>query len=162
MSNIRRLPRSALHDIVDCAVAMLYVQKDLSAVTKAVFDNWDARKDEIAHRYLYVANARVTPLEILASVKKRELAPLSPLPSASHILTNTYLFAVTGKDGTYSVLPTTGVQDRDVMFRLYNEMGMYGAKALPDENVLKLGVRMHGIDDFVREVLAPHLGLPLV
>ena len=136
---------------------MLYVQKDLSAVTKAVFDNWDARKDEIAHRYLYVANARVTPLEILASVKKREC-----FPRASHIFANACYLTVTGKDGTYSVLPTTGVQDRDVMFQLYNEMGMYGAKALPDENVLKLGVRMHGIDDFVREVLAPHLGLPLV
>ncbi|KAI1791732.1 NAD(P)-binding protein [Ganoderma leucocontextum] len=120
-------------------LAMVYVQKDLSAVTKAVLDNWDARKEELNHRYLYVANARVTPLEILASVKK-----------------------LTGKDGTYTVVPTTGVADRDVMFQLYNEMGMYGTKALPDENILKLGVQMHGIDDFVREVLVPHLGLPLV
>lgn len=54
---------------------MLYVQKDLSAVTKAIFDTWDARKDEINHRYLYVANARVTPLEILASVNKRKQDP---------------------------------------------------------------------------------------
>ena len=69
---------------------------------------------------------------------------------------------VTGKDGTYTILPTTGVRDRDIMFELYNEMGMYGAKALPDENIVKLGVQMHGIDDFVREVLAPHLGLSLL
>ena len=51
-------------------VAMLYVKKDLSAVTKAVFDQWESRKGELNHNYLYVANARVTPLEILASVKK--------------------------------------------------------------------------------------------
>ena len=70
--------------------------------------------------------------------------------------------AVTGKDGTYTVLPTTGVRDRDIMFELYNEMGMYGTKALPDENIVKLGVQMHVIDDFVREVLAPHLGLSLL
>ncbi|KAI0672631.1 NAD-P-binding protein [Trametes maxima] len=120
-------------------LAMLYVQKDLSAVTKAVFDHWDGRKEELHHQYLYVANARVTPLEILASVKKQ-----------------------TGKNGVYDVLPTTGVPDRDIMFQLYNELGMYGSKALPDENILALGVQMHGIDDFVREVLAPHLGLPLV
>ena len=69
---------------------------------------------------------------------------------------------MTGKTATYHVLPTTGVQDRDIMFQLYNEMGMYGTKALPDENILQLGVQMHGIDDFVREVLAPHLGLPLL
>ena len=51
-------------------VAMLYVQRDLSAVVKAVFDHWDTRKDELNHQYLYVANARLTPLDILASVKK--------------------------------------------------------------------------------------------
>ena len=48
------------------------------------------------------------------------------------------------------------------MFQLYNEMGMYGTKALPDEGIVKLGVQLHGVDDFVREMLAPHLGLPLV
>ena len=71
-------------------------------------------------------------------------------------------YAVTGKEGTYHVIPTTGVPDRDIMFRLYNETGMYGDKELPDENILKLGVQIHGIDDFVREVLAPHLGLSLL
>ncbi|KAH9884115.1 NAD-P-binding protein [Cubamyces lactineus] len=123
----------------DTKLAMLYVQKDLSAVAKAVFDHWDARKDELNHQYLYVANARLTPRDILTSVKK-----------------------VTGKDGVYICLPSTGVPDRDIMFQLYNEVGMYGTKELPDENISKLGIRMHNIDDFVREVLAPHLGLPLL
>ena len=54
-------------------VAMLYVRKDLSAVVKAVFDHWDTRKDELNHQYLYVANARVTAQDILASVKKCQL-----------------------------------------------------------------------------------------
>lgn len=45
------------------------------------------------------------------------------------------------------------------MYQLYNEMGMYRNKELPDENVLALGVKMHGIDDFVRERLVPYLGL---
>ena len=69
---------------------------------------------------------------------------------------------MTGKEGTYHVVPTTGVLDRDIMFQLYNETGMYGKKELPDENILKLGVVMHGLDDFVKEVLAPYLGLPLL
>ena len=71
-------------------------------------------------------------------------------------------YAVTGKEGTYHVIPTTGVPDRDIMFLLYNETGMYGDKELPDENILKLGVVMHGIDDFVKEVLARDMGLPLL
>ena len=69
---------------------------------------------------------------------------------------------VTGKDTIYVALESTGVPDRDIMFQLYNEMGMYGNKVLPDEAVVKLGVQMHGIDDFVREVLAPHLGISLL
>ena len=52
---------------------MLYVQRDLSAVVKAVFDHWDTREDELNHQYLYVANARVTAQDILASVKKCQL-----------------------------------------------------------------------------------------
>jgi len=120
-------------------LAMLYVEKDLSAVVKAVFDQWDSRADELNHQYLYVTSARMTPLDIAASVKK-----------------------VTGKECAYITLPTTGVPDRDIMFQLYNEMGMYGAKEIPDENVLKLGVKLHDIDDFVRDRLAPHLGLPVV
>ena len=65
---------------------MLYVQKDLSAVTKAVLDNWDARKDELNYRYLYVANARLTPRDILASVKKR--TSRSSVDDGSHATTD--------------------------------------------------------------------------
>jgi hypothetical protein len=45
------------------------------------------------------------------------------------------------------------------MYQLYNEVGMYGNKELPDENIVALGVKMHGVEDFVRERLVPHLGL---
>ncbi|KAH9942071.1 NAD(P)-binding protein [Amylocystis lapponica] len=123
----------------DTKLAMLYVEKDLAAIAKAVFDRWDARRDALNHQYLYAADARVSPREIAASVHK-----------------------LTGKTVTYETLPTTGVPDRDIMFQLYNEMGMYGAKEIPDPNVLKLGVELHGIDDFVRSRLAPHLGLPVI
>lgn len=49
---------------------MLYVEKDLSGVVKAIFDQWETKKDDLNHQYLYVTNARITPLDILASVKK--------------------------------------------------------------------------------------------
>jgi len=120
----------------DTKLAMLYVQKDLSAVTKAVFDHWDTKKDELNHQYLYVANARIAPREIIACIKR-----------------------VTGKDCPYRVIPTTGVPDRDIMFQLYNERGMYGTKEIPDPKVLSLGVKLHGIEDFVRETLVPALGI---
>ncbi len=66
---------------------------------------------------------------------------------------------MSGKDCTYKVLPNTGVPDRDIMFQLYNSQGMYGSQEIPDPKVLNLGVKLHGVDDFVRETLLPHLGI---
>jgi hypothetical protein len=45
------------------------------------------------------------------------------------------------------------------MFQLYNERGMYGDKEIPDGKVLRLGVKLHGIEDFVQDFLVPYLGI---
>ncbi|KAH8744917.1 NAD(P)-binding protein [Diaporthe sp. PMI_573] len=120
----------------DTQLAMLFVEKDLSAIAKAVFDQWDSKKDELTHTYLYCCNARVSPNEIIACVKR-----------------------VTGKPTIYKRLESTGWKDRDVMFQLYNECGMYNGTEIPDRTVLALGVDLHGVEDFVRSRLLPHLGL---
>jgi hypothetical protein len=39
--------------LITFSVAMLYVEKDLSAVAKAIFDQWDSAKDELNHKILY-------------------------------------------------------------------------------------------------------------
>jgi hypothetical protein len=49
---------------------MLYVEKDLSAIVKAVFDHWDERKDELDGTYLQASNARVRPMDVIAAIKK--------------------------------------------------------------------------------------------
>jgi hypothetical protein len=132
---------------------MLYVEKDLSAVAKAVFDQWDTKKDELNHKVLYCSDSRVSPAEIIACLERGKLA------LRQRSITATDKVLVTGKKCTWKSLPTTGVPDRDIMYQLYNEMGMYGNKQLPDENIVALGVKMHGFEDFVRERLVPHLGL---
>lgn len=123
----------------DTKLAMLFVEKDLSGVVKAVLDRWGAQRDRLAHRYLYCTDARVSPNDILACVER-----------------------VSGKRAVYRRLETTGWKDRDVMFQLYNDCEMYGAKEIPDDNVLALGVELHGVEDFVRSRLLPHLGLAAV
>lgn len=120
-------------------LAMLFVEKDLSGIAKAVFDQWDAKKDQLAHKYLYCTDARVSPNDILACVER-----------------------ASGKKAVYHRGEGTGWPDRDIMFQLYNECGMYGAKEIPDANVLTLGVELHGIEDFVRSRLLPHLGVAAV
>lgn len=123
----------------DTQLAMLFVEKDLSAIAKAVFDHWDSKKDQLTHTYLYCCNARVSPNDIIACVER-----------------------VTGKPTIYKRLDSTGWKDRDVMFQLYNECGMYNGKEIPDQNVLALGVDLHGVEDFVRSRLLPHLGLAAI
>ena len=66
---------------------------------------------------------------------------------------------MSGKNVEYVVLPTTGVPERDAMFQLYNEVGMHPGVSFPDPQVLKLGVQLHNVEDYIRERLLPHLGL---
>jgi hypothetical protein len=49
---------------------MLYVEKDLSGVAKAVFDQWDSKKDELNHKVLYCADARVSVGDIIACIER--------------------------------------------------------------------------------------------
>lgn len=66
---------------------------------------------------------------------------------------------MTGIPTKYIVLPTTGNAERDKMFTLYNRTGTYPGVSLPDPKVLDLGVELHGLEEFVRKRLMPHLGI---
>jgi hypothetical protein len=48
------------------------------------------------------------------------------------------------------------------MFALYNEIGMYPGVEIPDPEVLKLGVKLNGVEHFMRDQMLPHLGLKAV
>jgi hypothetical protein len=52
---------------------MLYVEKDLSAIVKAVFEAWPERKDELAWKYLHASDARLTPSDVIRAAEKGEL-----------------------------------------------------------------------------------------
>jgi hypothetical protein len=56
---------------------MLYVEKDLSSVAKAVFDQWDLMKRELNHKVLYCANARVSAADIINCIEQG----MAPYPS---------------------------------------------------------------------------------
>ena len=66
---------------------------------------------------------------------------------------------VTGRKWTYTVLPTTGVPHRNIMFTLYNDIGMHGTKEIPDPDLLELRVNFHDVEGFIKERLIPHLHL---
>ena len=51
---------------------MLWVERDLAAVSKAIFDNWDARKDELNHQYLFASSVRMSFNEVVAVIEKGE------------------------------------------------------------------------------------------
>ncbi|KAH8690532.1 NAD(P)-binding protein [Talaromyces proteolyticus] len=120
----------------DTKLAMLYVEEDLADIAKAIFDKWETQKEQIRHAYLYASNGRFSPNDIVGIIEK-----------------------VSGRRAIYNVLPTTGVADRDIMFELYNRVGMYPGKDIPDQAVLDLGVGFHSVEEFIRDKLLPHLGL---
>jgi hypothetical protein len=91
---------------------------------------------------------------MLESLPESTLLPLRKVR-----LVISYLMIVTGRKCKYTVIPSTGVPDRDVMFTLYNDIGMYGKKEIPDQNLVDLGIKFHNVEDFVCERLAPHSGI---
>ncbi|KAJ9497590.1 hypothetical protein H2202_007014 [Exophiala xenobiotica] len=113
---------------------MLWVQRDLSAIVKAILDSWDVRKQDLLHQYLYAMDAIHTPNEVCQTIER-----------------------VTGLPTKYVILPNTGNESRDIMFNLYNKTGTYPGVQLPDKKVLDLGVELHGLEQFVQEDLVPHL-----
>ena len=57
---------------------MLWVEKDLAAVCKAVFDHWYARKMELNHQYLFASSVRMSYNELVAIIEKGEHMNLVP------------------------------------------------------------------------------------
>ncbi|EMT71720.1 NmrA-like family domain-containing protein 1 [Fusarium odoratissimum] len=120
----------------DAELTSLYVEKDLGAVAKALFDQWDEKKDTLDGKYFLASGARETMGDINAILEK-----------------------VSGKKVIYKVKPTCGIPDRDIMLQLYNNVGMYPGVDIPTPEVAMLGVKLHSAEDFIRERLLPHLKL---
>ncbi|KAH7196171.1 hypothetical protein DER44DRAFT_889228 [Fusarium oxysporum] len=99
----------------DAELTSLYVEKDLGAVAKALFDQWDEKKDTLDGKYFLASGARETMGDINAILEK-----------------------VSGKKVIYKVKPTCGIPDRDIMLQLYNNVGMYPGVDIPTPEVAML------------------------
>lgn len=49
---------------------MLYVEKDLAEIVKAIFDHWDVKKQELDGQYLQASSARITPRDVCRAAEK--------------------------------------------------------------------------------------------
>ncbi|KAH7412949.1 hypothetical protein BKA64DRAFT_616561 [Cadophora sp. MPI-SDFR-AT-0126] len=117
-------------------ITTLYVEKDLGAICKAIYDQWDTKKSSLDGKYFLASGARETQGQI-----------------------NEVLERVSGKKVVFTTRPTTGIKDRDIMLQLYNAVGMYPGVTVPAPEVLDLGIKLHSCEDYIRERLLPHLGL---
>lgn len=51
-------------------VQMVWVEKDLSAIVKAVFDNWETKKLELNYQHLFASSGRVTYADLVRLIEK--------------------------------------------------------------------------------------------
>ena len=58
---------------------MLWVERDLAAVCKAIFDNWDLRKDDLNHQYLFASSVRMSCNELVAIIQKGRSNSFDPM-----------------------------------------------------------------------------------
>lgn len=134
---------------------MLYVDKDHSAIVKAVLDHWEERQDELDGAYIQASNARVRQNDIISAAKKD--ITFSPFISITQELTLPH--SVRKECGIRGFAHDWGARERETMFRFYNDVDMHPGVKLPHPEVLKLGVKLHDVEDYVRASLLPHLGL---
>ncbi|KAJ4215731.1 hypothetical protein NW759_009591 [Fusarium solani] len=139
----------------DAELTSLYVEKDLSAVCKAVFDQWETKKASLDGKYFLASGARETMGQINTVLEKGNVS----VSKVEVYMTNDTIESVSGKKVIYNVKPTCGIPDRDIMLQLYNNVGMYPGVEIPPPEVLELGVKLHSAEDFIRERLLPHLGI---
>jgi hypothetical protein len=52
----------------------LYVEKDLGAVCKAIWDQWETRKATLDGKYFLVSGARETPGDISKTIERGKSA----------------------------------------------------------------------------------------
>lgn len=135
-------------------VTSLYVEKDLGAVAKALFDQWEEKKHTLDGKYFLASGARETMGDINAILEKG-----MPPILRNHLHVTNLSDTVSGKRVIYNIKPTCGIPDRDIMLQLYNNVGMYPGVDIPTPEVAMLGVKLHNAEDFIRERLLPHLGL---
>jgi hypothetical protein len=45
------------------------------------------------------------------------------------------------------------------MMEIYNSVGMYPGLQVPTPEVLNLGVKLHSVENYIRDKLLPYLGL---
>lgn len=134
---------------------MVWIEKDLSAIAKAVLDNWETKKPELQYQHLFASSGRVTYGDLVRLIEKGE--------QANSLKNSRWLNAfnkVSGKPTTYVLQETTGIPERDKMFKMYTSFKQnYPGFHAPDPKVLALGVQPAGPEDFVRERILPALGM---
>lgn len=130
---------------------MLWVERDLAAICKAIFDQWESKKAELHHQYFFAANGRWTYDDTVALIEKGKSSHTSTIYKIDPEL-------VTGKPCKYVRQETSGFPERDKLFRMYNQLGTtYPGFVSPDPSVLTLGVELASLEDFIRERLIPSL-----
>ena len=49
---------------------MVWIEKDLSAVAKAVYDNYESRQSELKHKHHFVSGGRITYNDMTKTIEK--------------------------------------------------------------------------------------------
>lgn len=117
----------------DVKIGLTYVEKDLGRTVIAILDNYE-EKPQLLKEPVYAVPGMWSPADFAREIEKQS-----------------------GEKVRVINPPRWGNQWLDLTYTYYNEWGVFSDVELPHSSNVTLGIKLHGIEDYVAEDIVPHL-----
>lgn len=106
-----------------------WVERDLGQCALALLKHYKDPESEVLSRTFYAVSAKLNYTQF-ASILQQAL----------------------GKPVSFVSSQTTGMQEMDDMYAFQSEFGLYPDTAIPDPQLINLGVKFHTMEGFIQEI----------
>jgi hypothetical protein len=117
----------------DAKQGMSWIAKDVGPLVAAILKRY-RHNPEILQQPVYAVTDHYSLGEVCNEIQKQ-----------------------TGREVHHIIPPSSGLPDLDLLYGYANEWGLLTDVPLPDPHTVSLGVKLHTLEDFVRDGVFPYL-----
>ncbi|KAK6386290.1 hypothetical protein LTS17_001865 [Exophiala oligosperma] len=116
-------------------IGMTWIERDLGPTVDAILKTYQTRPDLIGPcKEVYCVGGHHSTAEVAKEIQRQ-----------------------TGRETRIITAPHSGFDDLDVMYRYYNDYGLYNEFPVPTKETKDLGIKFHTLEKFVNEGVVPYI-----